>query len=120
MPENPETPSVGTEVSTGAGPPAPLPTRGAPNPGPPPGTPPGGIMQPALASDLLTSGQTTPQPPLHQNPAIADTLAKMMTPQTMDAVNSILGPALARLQNNLQPTSYYQPRLSVPAVRHSS
>ncbi len=108
---------VGTEVSTGTGPPAPLPTRGAPNPGPPPGTPPGGLMQ---ASDLLATGAAPPTSPLHQNPTIAQALAGTLTPQVQDAINSILGPAFGRLQNNLAPPSYYQPRLSVPAVRHSS
>ncbi len=119
MPDNPYANNpvgVGTEVSTGA--PAPLPTRGAPNPGPPPGTPPGGIMAP-VASDLLTSQVSPSAPPLHQNPGVADALSKMMTPQVQDAINNILGPAFARLQNNLQPAAYYQPRVSVP-TRHSS
>ncbi len=111
MPEDLAAPTAGTEISTGA---APLPTRGTPNPGPPPGTPPGGIMAPAMASDLLASQAAQVAPPLHQNPTIAQALAGAMTPQVQDAINSILGPAFARLQNNLQPTSYYQPRMSVP------
>lgn len=116
MPEDPGQPSVGTELSTGVAP-APLPTRGMPNPGPPPGTPPGGIMS---TLDLNNSQVAPPAPPLHQNQNIAQALSQAMPPQVQEAINSILGPAFARLQNNLSPPSYYQPRLSVPAVRHSS
>lgn len=110
-------PTFATQPTTVA---PPVPTRGTPNPGPPPGTPPGGIL------DVGSINAPTPAtaPPLHQNSAVADALTKAMTPQAQDAINSILGPALAHIQASVQTgglpqnnISYYQPRPYTP-IRH--